>query len=530
MFLCVKGRTAEKEPEVQEYAADALARAAFAEFWQAAQDLGAWAAGPEAAGLQVAALEREVTARGAELMRLALQGHLDVRAAREQRLADVRAADGSARPYCDTRQTRQLATVCGQVTVTRRAYRRPGAAAVFPADEQLHLPGCKYSPGLAQMAARAVAGSSYEAAAAQVAGSSGVVIGARQLRQLTGEAAADFDAFYAARSADGCGQLAGAAAAGGTQPAPVVVLEADGKGVLMRPGELRPRSARKAARAVPRQDGRLSRGEVRTRKRMAEAGAVFHLAPASRTAASVLALPGEPEEEGSTQRSDPRAQARWLTASLAKDTAEVIADVFAEADRRDPGHTLAWVALVDGNNDQIARFAAEAARRGITLPIIIDIIHVIEYLWKAAWCFFPEASPEAAPWVRARARAILEGRSAEVAEEIRRRSNDPQLSAAKRKAAGASAGYLQAKAPHLDYPTALASGWPISTGVIEGACRHLVQDRMGITGARWSTDGAEAVLKLRAIIANGDWDEYWAFHLRRQHERLYHRDSYRTAS
>ena len=79
--------------------------------------------------------------------------------------------------------------------------------------------------------------------------------------------------------------------------------------------------------------------------------------------------------------------------------------------------------------------------------------------------------------------------------------------------------YLINKKPDLDYPTALAAGWPIATGIIEGACRHLVKDRMDITGACWGLDGAEAVLRLRALISNGDFDTYWTWHLTREHHR-----------
>ena len=83
----------------------------------------------------------------------------------------------------------------------------------------------------------------------------------------------------------------------------------------------------------------------------------------------------------------------------------------------------------------------------------------------------------------------------------------------------ATLSYLTAKLPYLDYPRALAAGWPVATGVIEGACRHLVKDRMAITGARWSTDGAQAILWLRVIYANGDHDAYWDWHLRQEHQR-----------
>jgi len=84
------------------------------------------------------------------------------------------------------------------------------------------------------------------------------------------------------------------------------------------------------------------------------------------------------------------------------------------------------------------------------------------------------------------------------------------------------ARYLDNKKDHLDYATALKKGWPIATGIIEGACRHIVKDRMDITGARWGLEGAEAVLRLRALIASGDFDTYWRYHLRREHQRIHH--------
>jgi hypothetical protein len=96
-----------------------------------------------------------------------------------------------------------------------------------------------------------------------------------------------------------------------------------------------------------------------------------------------------------------------------------------------------------------------------------------------------------------------------------------RLRGAKREAVDACVGYLTGHLDQLGYDTALAAGWPIATGAIEGACRHLIGDRLDITGARWGLDGAEAVLKLRALNDNGDFDEYWTFHLAREHERLY---------
>ncbi len=115
--------------------------------------------------------------------------------------------------------------------------------------------------------------------------------------------------------------------------------------------------------------------------------------------------------------------------------------------------------------------------------------------------------------MRRHAQQILAGNATKVAGQIRRQATNAGLDASARAGADTCAAYLTNKHAYLDYPTALQKGWPIATGVIEGACRHLVKDRMDITGARWGLDGAEAILKLRAIRSNGDFDEYFHYHL-----------------
>ncbi len=205
---------------------------------------------------------------------------------------------------------------------------------------------------------------------------------------------------------------------------------------------------------------------------------------------------------------------------MVHDAAEVIGRVFDEAERRDPGHNRRWVALVDGNRHQIDRIQAEAEQRKVKVAIVVDLIHVLEYLWGAAWCFFAEGDAAAEDWVRDRALAVLEGKAKAVAG-IKRRATTAGLAKAKRKKADDCARYLVNKADYLDYPAALTAGWPIATGVIEGTCRYLVADRMDITGARWSVEGAEAILKLRAVRCNGDFDDYWRFHLDQERHRIH---------
>lgn len=460
---------------------------------QCFEELVAWLEGTEAASLSHAELEDQLGERGRELMRQMFQGQLDLRAAREHRAEQVVDADGIAHGAVESGHRRPLATVFGQVEVTRLAYRHRGHANLYPADGQLNLPVELHSHGLRRLAAIEASRGSFDEATEAIARSSGQKVGKRQAEALAARAAGDVEDFYAERAQPQA------------EEGDVLVISADGKGIVMRPEALRPATARKAAEATTKLQCRLSKGEKRNRKRLAEVGAVYDVTPVPRSATDVM----DRTERDQLPPPAPVAKAKWITASVVEDAAEVLATVFQEAERRDPSHRRRWVALVDGNNHQIDRIKAEAAARGVEVTIVIDLIHVLEYLWGAAWCFFTEGNPAAESWVRDRALAILEGNTREVAAGIRRRATAAGLANTKRNKADECARYLINKTDHLDYPTALAAGWPIATGVIEGACRHLVKDRMDLTGARWGLEGAEAILKLRAIRANGDFDEYW---------------------
>ncbi len=339
---------------------------------------------------------------------------------------------------------------------------------------------------------------SFEEAAAALERATGQHLGKRQVEALTARAAVDVEAFYGTRVRE---------AEAGVQ-SDLLVISVDGKGIVMRPDALRPATAKAAAAATDKLTCRLSKGEKRYRKRLAEVGAVYDLTPVARTPCDVLA-----SKAGATPPPAPKAGAKWVTASVVDDAATVIATVFDEAERRDPSHARRWVALVDGNNHQIDRIEEEAKTRGVDVAIVVDLIHVLEYLWGAGWCFFAEGDPAAQAWVHDRAMAVLGGNAREVAIGIRRRATTAHLTKQQRKKADTCAKYLTNKAKYLDYQRALAGGWPVASGIIEGTCRYLVADRMDITGARWSVNGAEAVLKLRAVRANDDFDDYWKFHL-----------------
>ena len=394
----------------------------------------------------------------------------------------------------------------GEVAVTRLAYRRRGCTNLYPADAVLNLPDEIHSHGLRRLTAIESTRGSFEDGRTAIERATGQKLGKRQLEALAQRAAADFDGFYSERRrlAAGAGE-------------DLLILSCDGKGVVMRSDALRPATAVAAAKAAPKLKTRLSKGEKRNRKRVAEVGSVYDAAPAPRTPADIMPGPDERDHRAP----GPTARNKWLIASVVEDAASVVKRIFDEADRRDPRRQRTWVALVDGNNHQIDRIQAEARARQVRVPIVVDFIHVLEYVWKAAWCFFAEGDTKAEAWVRKQATAILEGHAGQVAAAIRRKAVRECFDPASRTAAEGSADYLINKRSYLDYPTALKRGWPIATGVIEGACRHLVKDRMDITGARWGLDGAEAVLKLRALVSNGDFAEYWRYHLDCERSRVH---------
>ncbi len=197
----------------------------------------------------------------------------------------------------------------------------------------------------------------------------------------------------------------------------------------------------------------------------------------------------------------------------------MVAEATLEAERQDPEHAKRWVVLVDGAEPQLDLVEAGAAAYGVDVTVILDIIHVVEYVWRAGRVFHREGSPELTHWAWTRVRSILEGKARKVAAAMRRAATVAGFSKDTRKPVDRCADYLLKYAPYLHYDRYLAAGYPIATGVIEGACRYLVRDRMELTGARWRLVGAEAVLKLRALRASGDFDAYWDFHEAREYER-----------
>ena len=449
-------------------------------------------------------LERELEAKGRELMRKLLQAHLDLRGPGEA-AGPVRDAAGETQSRAQLHD-RQLETIFGTVTVSRTGYGTEGKPSLHPLDGALNLPVEKYSHEVRRRVAIEAAKNAFDEGVKTLETYTGAHVPKRQFEELVARAAQDFEDFYEQRQAN-------------SRAAPhtgsILVLTVDGKGVVMRPEDLRDATRRAAAKRNETFTARLAQGRRLHAKRMASVAAVYTVEPFVRTPEDILAPAGKVPEEILR----PRPEHKRVWASLERTPEEVITAMFDEAEHRDPRRQKTWVALVDGNLTQLDILQKVAQQRKITLRILVDFIHVAQYVWKAASAFYPADREKQDAWVLPRLLEILRGKAGYVAGGMRRSATLRSLSASDRKPVDECADYLLNYSPYLMYDKALAVGTPIATGIIEGACRHLVEDRMNITGARWCLEGGEAVLRLRALRSSGDFDDYWEFHEIREYER-----------
>ena len=450
-------------------------------------------------------IEQMLEARGREMLRAMMQAHFDLRSAQE-RSVEVRDVQGIERSHV-RRGSRKVETKFGEVAFERNLYQAPGAEGLAPLDAAMELPDERYSYEVRRIVAEEAPRASFDEVVELIRKQSGADVPKRQVEELAIRAACDFDAFYRDRLCPP------------ENTDHLMILSFDAKGIATLHRDLR-EATRKAAEATPRRlETRLVKGEKPNRKRMAEVATVYTIEQWPRTIADVL--PGVHDKRDKAERR-PRPTNKRVWASIVHSPQRVIDDAFAEALRRDPDRLRRWVVLVDGNSDQLTRIRRAARNAGVEITIVLDLVHVIEYLWRAAYVFQAEGSDEAEKWVEARLLALLNGRSGgEVAKSLRAMIKSYELDADAAKPVERAAKYLVNNTRLLHYDRALAEGLPIATGVIEGACRYLVKDRMGRTGARWSSTGAEAVLRLRALRASGDFDDYWSFHLAKEHERTH---------
>lgn len=439
-------------------------------------------------------LFRRLLALGAQLLRLFFMQRASVRPSRP-----VYAPDGTELSYHDQRPTSYF-SVFGKVRFRRHYFHAAGQAGFCPLDAELSLPPRCYSDLLRDWAEYCITNESYDESIKVLERILGLSVSKLALETGVQEDAADVEAFYEQKAVPPA-----------EDEGSILVIQADGKGVPM----VRAQPASQAARR--------GKGEKRTKKKEAVVTAIYTINPYFRTpqqvAEALMRDLVEDEETPSSAGAHPSRPApvgKEVRATLAgKHTA--FERLTGRVAQREGPHIRHRVALTDGAEplqhqvrDRLSRFT-----------LVLDIIHVVEYLWDAANALLGETSPDRTPWVKEQLLHILSGRTSAVIQTLENRVQDPALSASQRLALNTTIGYYRRNLPFMRYDLCLAQGWPIGTGVVEGACGHLVKDRMEQSAMRWTQAGAQAILDLRAVRINDDWDEYHQFRRHCQHQRLY---------
>ena len=455
------------------------------------QALVAYVTGPEAR-LQTAytvelTLFRRLLALGATLLHLFFVMRAAVRPS-----GTVTGSDGTPLTYHDQRPTTDDA-VFGKVRVWRHYFTTRGQAGRCPLDAELSLPARGDSDLLGEWAAYGATDEAYRESQTGLERILGLPLSLQALDTGVAEAGQDV-ANFSAQPAEPT-----ALPAVGT----ILVVQADGKGVpMVQPPTQRP-------------PVRLGKGQKRTKKQEAVVTALYTIAPYPRTPQEVVAALLQ-DPDGRAPGARPVPVGKELRATL-EGKAVAMSRLVERAAPRDGPHLQARVALTDGaealQQQLLARFPGHT--------LVLDIIHATEYLWDAANALLGDTHPHRTAWVRSDLESLVAGQPEAVLTALDAEAHHPTCTATQRHAVRRTVGYYRRNRPFMHSDEYLAQGWPIGTGVIEGACRHLVKDRLEQSGMRWTNAGAQAVLDLRAVRLNGQWDAFWQFHRHQQHQRLY---------
>jgi hypothetical protein len=293
----------------------------------------------------------------------------------------------------------------------------------------------------------------------------------------------------------------------------IVVVTADCKGIVIR-GQ--------GTKTVC--GGQRPAGQRANQKRMAAVAAVYTVDPYVRTADDVVAaLFRDPDYEPEPR---PSLCHKRVWASLPEEgpqprssIAMVFDWVWWEFAQRNPLLERPTVCLCDGQ-EQLWEACADSVLDAQRVDVL-DLLHVTPRLWAAAKLLYGAKSKEVVPFVRQRLTQVLEGKVETALRTMRRVAQQRGLSKANKKALGKIYSYLHKNRHRMRYDDYLRQGYPIASGVIEGACRHLIKDRMERAGMHWTLPGAQAMLDLRSVWIGGYWEEFQQQRIEKETERLY---------
>jgi hypothetical protein len=453
-----------------------------------------WALSPEARSRDLHEVERETFAKLLELGRSVLEAHLVERGTGRAHAVEVGVGRDAARlPYhCEKRIT--YYSIFGRIRIPRAYFWAwsCGSQGVAPLDAELNLPERRYSYVIQELATLFAAQGPFDRVSEAFEKVFRIKIWKQALEFMAREAGADVQKFYEQKA----------------PPAPetegeILVVGLDGKGVPMVKTE-----------PAPRQPRRYS-GDKANKKKMAVVSTVHTAAPFVRSPEDVVVSLFREQKLADARVDRVVPQNKRVRATLFGVDA-ALKEVIRVVTERDPNNERIRVALVDGERRLVDRpeFADWTK--------ILDIFHASEKLWEAGTAFRGEGSRETELWVRENLLALLSNGVVKVVQRIRAEAaSATNLSWNRRDKLEQIARYYENNADRMRYGDYLKAGLPIGTGVVEGACGSLVNDRADRSGMRWTLHGAKAVLELRAIDQNGDWEEFWRWRIGRERARLY---------
>ena len=413
--------------------------------------------------------------------------------------------DGQTFQRLDDLHTRRYVSIFGEFQLERTVYgTREGQAIAFvPLDNQLQLPESDFSYVLQDWAGALGVEEAFAQVSVTLERILDLPLSVDSLERLNRQMAEYVAQFRQEQP------LPPPAQAG-----EIVVTSSDGKGVVMR----------KEAGSAPA-PARRGKGEKANQKRMATVGAIYTIDRYVRTPEQVVeALFREPRESVLPARPKPQFKQVWASMpgreeSWSDSLARVYEEMRGELQRRNPGQLRETVHLCDGQE------ALWQARRDYlpetNMVEILDLMHASERVWTVAHAFYREGSPEATAFARAGILKLLQGGVESLVRSWRYRLKKEKMSAAKVKRVKQCCRYLLKNRQRLRYDEYVAKGYPIASGVIEGACRHLVKDRMERSGMHWTLEGAQAMLEVRSVWVNWTWGPYQAYRIEQEVERLY---------
>ncbi len=432
--------------------------------------------------------------------------------------------EGQPLPYHGLK-SRQYLSIFGLVEIVRAYYWCEGAQGAGPLDAQLNLPERRYSYLLDKWTQGAIAEEPYDEAMGGLSDLLGIRLWKRGQEEVAREATGNVDQFYGDK-----------APPDPASEGPILCATADCKGVAMVPSERpdKPKpdsSARKARRGKGEKKKGLRRDAVVT--------ANYSFVPEPRTPEEMLeVLMGahRPEErqaqrEARRQRrqrgeAEPRVPLNKQVSATMAGKAVAFTQLADRIEGRDPEGRKPIYVQVDGDPALEKGLLEEFERRGWRhriAGVCLDMIHTMEYIWEAGTALHGEKGPGREAWVREHGLALLGGHVGRVIGGLQQTltKKDGVLRASQKEVLSKVATYLANHRHLMRYDVYLAAGYPIATGVIEGTCGSLVKDRTDRSGMKWTRRGVQAVLHLRALKRNGDWDAYWDYHIQKEHQRLY---------